>query len=262
MRNGGTSSARGIITDAAAVAAPIAVTLALLPLSIGTSRDYVFIYIAVVAVLGVAAGLVPALIAAGASFLLVDWFFVQPAAHAVDHRPDRRRQPARVLRRGRSGRRARVAPAAAPSSAPRRSSRQLRRANSDLERLNREQAEAAAVAVRLRAHRAAGARAGGDRPVARRAARQRVARAAHTARHDPHRHVAACSTTRPAQPSAARSRASSGRPNVSPASCPTCSTWRGSRGTHCVSTSSRWTFATPSRPRPSGSRAPRPRARW
>lgn len=41
-------------------------------------RDYVFLYLAVVAVLGVLRGLWPGLVAAAVSFLLVDYFFVPP----------------------------------------------------------------------------------------------------------------------------------------------------------------------------------------
>ena len=47
----------------AAVVAPGLITLALVPLG-GISRDYVFIYLAAVAVLAVVSGLVPAMVAA------------------------------------------------------------------------------------------------------------------------------------------------------------------------------------------------------
>jgi len=61
-----------------AVAAPVAVTAILLRLQAGQSRDYAFVYLAVVALLALGWGLVPALIAAAVSFLSVDYFFVQP----------------------------------------------------------------------------------------------------------------------------------------------------------------------------------------
>ena len=63
---------------AAALAGPIALTAVLVPFSAGLSRDYVFLYLGMVAALGVTQGLGPAIIAAAASFLLVDWFFVPP----------------------------------------------------------------------------------------------------------------------------------------------------------------------------------------
>jgi K+-sensing histidine kinase KdpD len=148
MRDGGSYSTRKVIGYAAALAAPIAVTLALVPLSLGTSRDYIFIYIAAVAVLGVAVGLVPALIAAGASFLLVDWFFVQPL-HTLSITDQTDVVNLLVFFGaaglvGGLGSRRRHTQLGAEALAV-----QLQRANSDLERLNREQAEAAAVAVRL-----------------------------------------------------------------------------------------------------------------
>ena len=61
-----------------ALAGPGAVTAALFNLSHQTQRDYIFVYLALVAVVGVFGGLWPALVCAGISFLCVDWFFVQP----------------------------------------------------------------------------------------------------------------------------------------------------------------------------------------
>ena len=64
----------------AAVVAPAALTAVLLQLRTTSSqREYVFIYMAVVAVIAVLRGLWPALLAAAVSFLLVDYFFVPPA---------------------------------------------------------------------------------------------------------------------------------------------------------------------------------------
>ncbi len=148
MPKGEIGSKRPLVGYAAALLAPIAVTGGLLPLSMGTSRDYVFIYIAVVAGLGVAAGLTSALIAAGMSFLLVDWFFVPPL-HTLSITDQTDVVNLLVFFGagglvGSLGSRRRTTQLRAEAL-----TQELRRANSDLERLNREQAEAAAVAVRL-----------------------------------------------------------------------------------------------------------------
>jgi K+-sensing histidine kinase KdpD len=131
-----------------ALIGPALMTLILLPLSLGHATDYVFLYLALVAILAVTSGLVSALLAAGVSFLLVDYFFVPPihtftiageadlltllvffgAAGLVSTLGSRRR--AAQLR------------AEALSSA-------LRAANQDLQRLNVEQSRAAATALQL-----------------------------------------------------------------------------------------------------------------
>ena len=72
-----TSRAQRALAWLAAVLAPAVLTAGLLGIG-GQSRDYVFLYLAVVAVLGVLGGLWPALAAAALSFLLVDFFFVPP----------------------------------------------------------------------------------------------------------------------------------------------------------------------------------------
>ena len=147
MRSG-QPSGRTVLGYLAAVAGPAAVTAVLLPLGVGTSRDYVFIYIGVVAILAVASGLLPALIAAAASFLLVDWDFVPPL-HTLTI-TDQTDLVNLVVFFGAAGL------VGGLGSRRRRSqlraealAQQLRRANSDLERLNREQMDAAEVAVRL-----------------------------------------------------------------------------------------------------------------
>ena len=61
-----------------AVAGPAVLTWALAHLGGAQKRDYVFFYLALVAVLGVLSGLWPSVLAAAISFLLVDWFFVPP----------------------------------------------------------------------------------------------------------------------------------------------------------------------------------------
>jgi two-component system sensor histidine kinase KdpD len=140
--------ARSSLGVGAAIAAPIAVTAALVPLGAGTSRDYVFVYLAVVAVLAVLSGLVPALVAAAASFLLVDYYLVQPL-HTFTIADETDVVNLLVffgtagLVGGLGSRRRRAQLNAEALS------RELRRANSDLARLNQEQADAAAVAVRL-----------------------------------------------------------------------------------------------------------------
>src|SRR5712691_2540406 len=63
----------------AAVVVPVVLTALLLQLKTGSSqREYVFIYMAVVAVIAVIRGVWPSLLAAAVSFLLVDYFFVPP----------------------------------------------------------------------------------------------------------------------------------------------------------------------------------------
>ncbi len=61
-----------------ALAGPAALTAVLVPLQVGQSRDFAFLYLAVVALLGLGFGLLPALLAAALSFLCVDYFFVLP----------------------------------------------------------------------------------------------------------------------------------------------------------------------------------------
>src|SRR5579864_4537358 len=136
------------VTWIAAVAGPLVVTAVLVRFSHQVQRDYVFIYLGLVAVVGVIRGLWPALACAGISFLLVDWFFVQPVytltiadeqdivnllaflavAGVVGLLASRRRQ------------------ALLGSEAL---TRQLKEANTELIRLNKEEAEAATAALRL-----------------------------------------------------------------------------------------------------------------
>ena len=130
---------------AAAVAAPVLITLALVPLGGGVSRDYVFIYLAAVAILAVFNGLAPAMVAALASFLLVDYYFVPPV-HTLTIADQTDLINLLVFFGtaglvGGLGSRRRVAQLKAQAL-----SGELRLANTQLERLNREQAEAAATA--------------------------------------------------------------------------------------------------------------------
>jgi K+-sensing histidine kinase KdpD len=113
-----------------------------------TQREYVFLYMAAVAAIAVLRGLLPALLAAAVSFLLVDYFFVAPlhtltiageqdlvnlaiffgTAGVIGLMAGRRRQ--------------------AQMDAQRLAG-ELHNTNRELIRLNREQAEAAQAAVRL-----------------------------------------------------------------------------------------------------------------
>ena len=139
------SAAAGL---AAGVLGPVALTAVLVPLRAPQPRDYVFLYLGVVALLGVGRGLAPALVAAASSFLLVDFFFVPPV-HTLTVADEQDLVNLLVffgaagLVGGVGSRRRRNQLAAEALS------QQLRRANEELARLNREQAEAAAVAVRL-----------------------------------------------------------------------------------------------------------------
>ncbi len=130
-----------------AVIAPAALTAILLQTN-SPQREYVFIYMAVVAVIAVIRGLWPALLAAAVSFLLVDYFFVPPmrtltinneqdlvnlaiffgTAGVVGFLAGRRRE-AQIRAQGLAS--------------------ELRNANAELVRLNRDQAAAAQAAVRL-----------------------------------------------------------------------------------------------------------------
>ena len=61
-----------------AVLGPACLTVILVPFQVSQSRDFVFLYLAVVALLGLGFGLAPALLSAALSFLCVDYFFVVP----------------------------------------------------------------------------------------------------------------------------------------------------------------------------------------
>jgi two-component system sensor histidine kinase KdpD len=135
------------VVAVAAVVLPLVLTAILLQTH-SPQREYVFIYMAVVAVIAVARGLWPALLAAAVSFLLVDFFFVPPmhtltvadeqdlvnlaiffgTAGVVGFMAGRRRQ-AQIRAEALAG--------------------ELRNVNAELVRLNRDQAAAAQAAVRL-----------------------------------------------------------------------------------------------------------------
>ena len=67
-----------LVPLAVAIVAPAALTGLLVALNPGNTRDYVFVYLGIVAILGLATGLRDAIVAATCSFLLVDFFFVRP----------------------------------------------------------------------------------------------------------------------------------------------------------------------------------------
>ena len=77
-----TSSGRGHLTAlaglVAAIGGPIVITGLLSMVGSASARDYVFLYLALVAVLGTVTGLPSALTAAALSFVLVDYFFIPP----------------------------------------------------------------------------------------------------------------------------------------------------------------------------------------
>ena len=131
-----------------AVLGPAVLTVVLLPLNVTNARDFVFLYLGLVAVVGVTFGRTSALLGAGASFLLVDYFFVPPIhTFTVSDETDLVNLvvffgAAGLV--GSLGSRRLAIQQRAESMAE-----ALRHANIALEVLNREQAEAAAVAVRL-----------------------------------------------------------------------------------------------------------------
>lgn len=132
----------------AAVGVPAALTALLLRAGGGQPREYVFLYLGVVAALGVVRGLVPAMLAAASSFLLVDYYFVPPVrAFTISDEQDVVNLlvffSAAGLLGGLGSWRRRTQLRAEGLA------RQLGAVNVQLERLNREQAEAAMVAARL-----------------------------------------------------------------------------------------------------------------
>jgi K+-sensing histidine kinase KdpD len=137
-----------IVGSVVAIAAPAALTAILTHVQSGQSRDYVFLYLAVVAALALTNGLLPALLAAAVSFLLVDYYFVPPA-HTLTIADETDLVNLLVffgtagLVGGLASRR-RLAVLRAEAL-----TRHLRDANTELERLYRNQEMAARTAVRL-----------------------------------------------------------------------------------------------------------------
>ena len=133
---------------AASVVGPPLVTLALFQLSHQSQRDYIFIYLGLVAVVAVVSGLWSALLCASISFLFVDYFFVPPVyTLTIADETDLVNLSAflaTALLVGLLASRRRNAQLHAEALA-----RQLQNANSELIRLNKEQADAAQAALRL-----------------------------------------------------------------------------------------------------------------
>jgi two-component system sensor histidine kinase KdpD len=136
------------LTWVVAIGGPLIVTAVLVRFSHPTQRDYVFIYLGLVAVVGVIRGLWPALLCAAISFLCVDWFFVQPLyTFTIADEQDIVNLLAFLAVAGVVGLLAsRRRQGLLQSEAL---ARQLQEANTELIRLNKEQAEAASSALRL-----------------------------------------------------------------------------------------------------------------
>ncbi|MGH7863287.1 MAG: sensor histidine kinase [Candidatus Dormibacteraceae bacterium] len=133
---------------ALALVMPPAITAGLDRLGAGRQRDYVFIYLGLVAVVGVLRGFWPAISSAALSFLLVDYFFVLPVGTlTMADEQDIVDLLAFVVTASVVGllasmrRRALLGTEALAA--------RLREANSELIRLNRDQAAAAQAALRL-----------------------------------------------------------------------------------------------------------------
>ncbi len=132
----------------AALVAPGALTLMLVGVSFDNPRDYAFLYLCIVAVLGVAIGVGPSLVAAALSTVLVDYLFVPPKhTLSIGNTEDVVNllvffgAAGLVGTLGSLRRNAQLRSQALAN--------ELQRANLDLARLNREQAEAAQVAAQL-----------------------------------------------------------------------------------------------------------------
>jgi K+-sensing histidine kinase KdpD len=131
-----------------AILGPAIVTAVLVQFSHQTQRDYVFIYLGLVAVVGVSRGLWPALGAATLSFLMVDYFFVPPVGTlTIADEQDLVNLAAFLLIAGVVGLLASLRRRALLESEA--LARQLREVNAELMRSNKEQAEAAQSALRL-----------------------------------------------------------------------------------------------------------------
>ena len=128
--------------------APALLTLLLVGVSFDNPRDYAFLYLSIVAVLGVATGIGPALAAAALSTVLVDYLFVPPKhTLSIANSEDVVNLLVFVGAAGlvgTLGSRRRDAQLRAQALTA-----ELQAANLDLARLNLEQAEAARVAAQL-----------------------------------------------------------------------------------------------------------------
>jgi K+-sensing histidine kinase KdpD len=137
-----------VVGIAIAVVAPPVLTVVLARLPPANARAYVFLYLGVVASLGLTAGLVPALVAAAVSSVLAAYFFVPPVdTFSIASVGDVLYVVIFFATAGAVGG---VAAQRRRSNIDARAlSRTLSQANIELERLYREQASAARTAVRL-----------------------------------------------------------------------------------------------------------------
>jgi K+-sensing histidine kinase KdpD len=137
-----------VVGAAVAVVAPPLLTVALDRLPPADARAYVFLYLGIVASLGLLAGLIPALIAAALSSVLADYFFVPPINTLTLANPGD--VIYLMIFFATAGAVGGVAAQRRRSTiAARELSRTLTEANIELERLYRDQAAAAKTAVRL-----------------------------------------------------------------------------------------------------------------
>jgi K+-sensing histidine kinase KdpD len=131
-----------------ALVGPAVLTAGLLGITGAEKRNYVFLYLGLIAAVGVARGLWPAILAAVVSFGFLDYFFVEPYyTFTISHPLDLLNLVVFVAAAGLVGMLAsRRRRALLESEAL---ARQLREVNTELIRLNKEQAEAAQAALRL-----------------------------------------------------------------------------------------------------------------
>lgn len=141
-------TSRAAVIGIAALGGPAALTGPLLRIGSDQPREYVFVYLAYVATMAVLGGLWPALLAAGAGFLLADYYFVPPVRTLTlfdefDLVNLTVLFGTALLVGGLVSRRRRAQQRAVALAG------ELSLANAELLRLNREQAEAARVALEL-----------------------------------------------------------------------------------------------------------------
>lgn len=131
-----------------ALVGPAVLTAVLFGITGAEKRNYVFLYIGLIATVGVARGLWPALLAAVVSFAFLDYFFVPPYyTFAISNQPDLLNLVVFVATASLVGVLASLRRRALLESGA--LAGQLREVNAELIRLNKEQAEAAQDALRL-----------------------------------------------------------------------------------------------------------------
>jgi two-component system sensor histidine kinase KdpD len=137
-----------VVGIAVALASPPLLTLILVRLPSAEARAYVFLYLGIVASLGLLTGLVPALVAAAVSSVLADYFFLPPVDSLSLANPSDVLYLVIFFATG-----AAVGGVAAlrrrSINEARALSRTLAAANAEMERLYREQAASARTAIRL-----------------------------------------------------------------------------------------------------------------